>query len=77
MGNGNGLNINLTNLKEKLKLIMFRADFNATFSHLNGSALSQYLTPGERAHNIHSVKTESQPKKSMLVSHLLSSCTVI
>lgn len=39
MGNGNGLNINLTNLKEKLKLIMFRADFNATFSHLTGSAL--------------------------------------
>lgn len=39
MGNGSGLNINLTNLKKNLRLVMFRADFNATFSHLNRNAL--------------------------------------
>lgn len=77
MGNGSGLNINLTNLKENFKLIMFRADFNATFSHLNRNALWPYLTLGKRAHDIHSVKTECQLKKLMLVSHLFSSCRAI
>lgn len=56
---------------------MFRADFNATFSHLNRNALWPYLTPGKRAHDIHSVKTECQLKKLMLVSHLFSSCRAI